>query len=178
MVNKALFLGGGGIGEGLPSCQDRLHTRGTSRLRCHSILQGLCHLSVSPLLWIFWRFHLNKNIIKGYTLPKSLEPCFVIGSNVLWILFKNQSTTELLNRRRFFFVQAKKATEALKDPSIRMMFLLWIIKPEVRISGGKVKWHPRRLIFFLTKHFCLQFVVTSHPIIRPPPKKKKRTCRF
>lgn len=152
MVNKALFLGGGGISGGplgshehLPSCQDRLHTRGTSRVRCHSILQGLCHLSVSPLLWIFWRFHLNKNMIKGYTLPKSLEPCFVIGSNVLWDPFKNQSTTELLNRCRFF-CSGQESHWSVEGHAIRTMFLLWIIKPELRISGGKVKWHPRLLI--------------------------------
>lgn len=69
-----------------------------------------------------------------------------------------------------FFVQAKKATEALKD----MRFVRCFCCESSNLSWGLVeaRWSDTQDFWSSSyQAFLLQFNVTSHPIIRPPPNK-------
>lgn len=76
----------------------------------------------------------------------------------------------------FFFVQAKKATEALKD----MRFVRCFCCESSNLSWGLVeaRWSDNQDFWSSSyQAFLLQFNVTSHPIIRPPPQQKHAVCR-
>ena len=160
--------------------QDRLHTRGTSRVRCHSILQGLCVFFSLAILWSFGDFVEKKTIngINKATLSQMFCTCFLMVP-MSRRSFQRQSTAEppWIHGAPWiaagFLPSGQESHWSVEGHAICKMILLWIIiiKPELRISWGKVKWHLSQLIYSSYQHVW-QIFVTSQFHGSPIQKKK------